>query len=113
MIIAFTAKGTSWDAAMDPRFGRTDYLLIYDDQQEDLRVVDNTDVEGAAHGAGPRTAKRLFDQKANVLITGNGPGGNAGAVLERGNIEVYVGAGNLTVRQAYDAWRQGVLKKAQ
>lgn len=112
MVIAFTAKGTSWDAAMDPRFGRTDYLLIYDDQQDSLRIVDNTDVEGAAHGAGPRTAKRLFDQQANVLITGNGPGGNAAAVLEKANVEVYVGAGNRTVREAYEAWKEGSLNRA-
>ena len=27
MKIAFTTKGTQWDSKIDPRFGRTDYLL--------------------------------------------------------------------------------------
>lgn len=33
MIIAFTATGTTWDAAIDPRFGRTDYILIFDEER--------------------------------------------------------------------------------
>ena len=31
MKIAFTTKGAEWDSKMDPRFGRTEYLLVYDD----------------------------------------------------------------------------------
>ena len=30
MKIAFTTKGTDWDSNMDPRFGRTEYIFIYD-----------------------------------------------------------------------------------
>ena len=34
MKIAFTTKGKKWDSPMDSRFGRTDYILIYDEQKE-------------------------------------------------------------------------------
>ena len=34
MKIAFTAKGTDWDAEIDPRFGRTQYIIIYDDEKK-------------------------------------------------------------------------------
>ncbi len=47
-----------------------------------------------------------------MLITGNGPGGNADAVLKTTGIEVYVGAGEMTVQQAYEAYKAGSLKKA-
>ncbi len=36
MKIAFTTKGKDWDSLMDPRFGRTEYFLIYDDETEEI-----------------------------------------------------------------------------
>lgn len=109
MKIAFTTKGTDWDAQIDPRFGRTDYFLIYDDDKDELSSIDNTDVSEVAHGAGPRTAQRLFEQKPDVLITGNGPGGNAAMVLNQSGVKVITGAGNMTAQQAYDAYKNGEL----
>ena len=32
MKIAFTTQGTTWDSLMEARLGRTDYLLILDDE---------------------------------------------------------------------------------
>ena len=34
MKIIFTTKGTEWDSAMDPRFGRTEFFLIYDEDKD-------------------------------------------------------------------------------
>lgn len=109
MKIAFTTKGKDWDALMDPRFGRTEYFLIYDDETEEIRVVDNNDSTQEAHGAGPKTAQKLFDLQARILITGNGPGGNAGTVLEKAGIEIYVGAGEMTVKEALNAYKNNEL----
>ncbi len=111
MKIAFTTKGTEWDSQMDPRFGRTEYFIIFDEEKDEIKTVDNTAIVNEAHGAGPKTAQRLFEEEANVLITGNGPGGNAATVLEKGKLAVYVGAGNMTVKEAYDAYKKGDLKK--
>jgi predicted Fe-Mo cluster-binding NifX family protein len=110
MKIAFTTKGTGWDALMDPRFGRTEYIVVYDNEQDELSHFDNRQIEEVAHGAGPQTAQKLFDLKPDVLITGNGPGGNAGIVLEKAGMKILVGAGEMTVREAYDAFMQGGLK---
>jgi len=109
MKIAFTTKGKDWDALMDPRFGRTEYFLVYDDETEEIRVVDNSDSTQEAHGAGPKTAQKLFDLQAKILITGNGPGGNAGTVLEKAGIEIYVGAGEMTVKEALNAYKNNEL----
>jgi len=110
MKIAFTTKGTEWDSPMDPRFGRTDYFLIYDEENDELTSIDNTDVNEVAHGAGPRTAQKLFEQKPDVLITGNGPGGNAAMALKQGNIKVFTGAVTMTAKEAYEAYKNNSLK---
>jgi len=112
MKIVFTAKGTDMDAAMDPRFGRTDFFVIFDDETKSVESYDNRAIEGEAHGAGPKTAQKLDELGAEVLITGNGPGGNAATVLKTMGTEVYVGAGDMTVTEAYEAYKAGSLKKA-
>ncbi|MFO7829546.1 MAG: NifB/NifX family molybdenum-iron cluster-binding protein [Bacteroidales bacterium] len=111
MKIAFTTKGTSWDSPIDPRFGRTEYILVYDDEKDEFTSFDNRDIENEAHGAGPKTSQKLFELGANVLITGNGPGGNAAAVLEKAGVESYIGAGDMTVKQAFEAYQNNQLKK--
>ncbi len=111
MKIAFTAKGIEWDSAMDPRFGRTEFLLIYDDQSEDLTSLDNRSIANVAHGAGPQTAQKLFELNPEILITGNGPGGNAARALEQSGIKIYIGAGSMVVKQAYEAFKNGGLKQ--
>jgi len=111
MKIAFTTKGTTWDSAMDPRFGRTEYFLIYDEEKDELTHFDNRDSANDAHGAGPKTAQKLFEFKPDVLITGNGPGGNAGTVLEKAGIKIFVGAGEMTVKEAFGAYKSNMLKE--
>ncbi len=111
MKIAFTTQGPGWDAPMDPRFGRTPYLVIYDEDQDELTVIDNRAVDNEAHGAGPLTARKLLDAAPQVLITGNGPGGNAAAVVATADIAIYVGAAGMTVREAYTAYKDGKLEK--
>ncbi|MDC7127138.1 MAG: NifB/NifX family molybdenum-iron cluster-binding protein [Spirochaetales bacterium] len=112
MKIVITSKGDSWDSLVDPRFGRTDFLFFYNEESKEEKVIDNTEVQNAAHGAGPQTAKKLFDLEPDILITGNGPGGNASDVIEKSELKVYVGAGEMTVKEAYDAFKNGSLTLA-
>ena len=111
MKIAFTTKGTEWISKMDPRFGRTEYFVVYDEETDSLSSVSNKDVEGEAHGAGPKAAQKLSELGAKVLITGNGPGGNAATVLQKLGTECYIGAGDMTMKEAYEAFKNGKLKK--
>ncbi len=111
MKIAFTAKGTKWDSMMDPRFGRTKFILIYDEEKDELTTFDNRSIEGEAHGAGPKTAQKLFELNPDILITGNGPGGNAATVLEKTGMEIYIGAGETTIKEAFQAYKKDGLKK--
>ena len=111
MKIAFTTKGTEWDSVMDPRFGRTEYFLIYDDEKDELSNYDNRDSANDAHGAGPKTAQKLFELKPDILITGNGPGGNAATVLQKTGVKIFIGAGDMTVKEAYEAFKSNSLKE--
>ncbi len=110
MKIAFTTKGTEWDSQMDARFGRAQFILVYDDSTDKFSSIDNSAVESVAHGAGPQTAQKVFDLKPDVLITGNGPGGNAATVLTKAGLKIFIGAGDMTVRQAYEAYKKDELK---
>ncbi len=111
MKIAFTSKGAEWDSSMDPRFGRTDFLLVYDEEEDKLLHFDNRSIEDEAHGAGPRTAQKMHEMNASILITGNGPGGNAATILEKLGVTVYVGAGELSVKEALQAFKDNKLEK--
>ena len=111
MKIIFTATGLDWDSKMDSRFGRTQYFLIYDEDKDELTSFDNTAIADVSHGAGPQTAQKMFELKPDILITGNGPGGNAARVLQNSNIIIYIGAGNMTVKEAFDAYKNGELKE--
>ena len=111
MKIAFTTKGLEWESVIDPRFGRTEYILVYDEDADSFASFDNRAIANEAHGAGPKTAQNLFDLNPDVLITGNGPGGNAARVLREANIEVYTGAGEMSVKNAYEAYKGDKLSK--
>lgn len=111
MKIAFTSKGQDLESQIDARFGRTDYIICLNEDDDSLAVVDNTDVQNEAHGAGPKTSKRLFETGAEVLITGNGPGGNAAEVLKSSGIKIYVGAEGMTAASALEKYKNGGLKE--
>jgi predicted Fe-Mo cluster-binding NifX family protein len=105
MRIIFTSKGDSWDSQIDPRFGRTDFFFIYEEGSEQTEAYDNRAIAGQAHGAGPKTAQKMGEYGAEVLVTGNGPGGNAARVIEKMGIKVFTGAGGMTVREALESYR--------
>ena len=111
MKIAFTTNGGEWDSAMNPRFGRTEYFLVYNEETEDLTVFDNRETAAGAHGSGPNAARKLYDLEPDILITGNGPGDNASAVLQKMGIRVYAGAQDMTAREAYRKYQAGELSE--
>lgn len=101
------------DSMMDPRFGRAEYLLMYDEDTGQHTAHDNSQADNAAHGAGPLTAQKVYELKPDVIITGNGPGDKAASTLKVADIMVYVGAGNMTVSDALQAFQQEKLEKIE
>jgi predicted Fe-Mo cluster-binding NifX family protein len=109
MKIAFTSTGESWDSEIDARFGRTEFILLYTEENQQLKSHDNREIINVAHGAGPKTSQKIYDLAPDVLITGNGPGDNALNILKSMHLKIYVGAGGLTIREAYEKYKNNQL----
>lgn len=111
MKIAMTATGPTWESLMDPRFGRTEYIVVYDEENDQLTAVDNRAVSNEAHGAGTATARKMYELKPDVLITGNGPGDTAAQALKHLKMRIFVDAHELTLKNAYEAYKNGKLRE--
>jgi len=108
MKILFTAHGTDWNAQMDERFGRAEYLVVYDEENEKLEAIAN-DTSSMDHGAGLQTAQKVAELGVNVIITGNGAGGKVADIIKKTDIKVYIGAKNMTLKEAYEKYKNGEL----
>jgi len=110
MKIVFTAKGSSWDSLIDDRFGRAEKLVVFDEDTNSFDVIEN-DTESMEHGAGLQTVKKVIDLGANIVITGNGAGQKVLEVLKMSDIKFFVGANGMTLKEAYEKFKNGELKE--
>jgi len=109
MKICVTSQGQDLSAAVDPRFGRAGYLIIYDDETGSFEVIDNAANANAASGAGVQTATRVVEAGCQWVISGR-VGPNALSVLKAGGVRVATG-GTGTVKQALEDLRSGRLSE--
>jgi len=110
MKIAFTSMGPNWNSPMDYRFGRAEFLLIYDEEMNRLISLDNSRSGTSPLGAGPKATHLLLEQAPDFLITGHGPGKTAALALEKAGIGIYTEAGEMTVETALNNFKKGALK---
>lgn len=111
MKIAFTASGTTWESKIDPRFGRAEYFVLFDEASGELSSIDNSAIKNEAHGAGTATAQKIFEINPDVLITGNGPGDHAATALKHSKIKILINAHDMTLKQAYEQYQKGLLNE--
>lgn len=109
MKILFTTNGSNWDSLIDARFGRTTGFLLLEENDNSLKYFDNSINQQAAHGAGLQTVKTVLEIKPDIVITGNGPGEKANALIKDSDIKIYTGAGDMTVKDAYEIFKQNKL----
>ncbi len=110
MKIVFTAKGENWDSPMDARFGRMEMLVVYDEENNKLESIPNNETDAMEHGAGLQTAKKVLDLNPDVIITGNGAGQKALDILKKSNVKMYIGAGDMSIKEAYEAFKNNKLQ---
>ncbi|HKL38193.1 MAG TPA: NifB/NifX family molybdenum-iron cluster-binding protein [Bacteroidales bacterium] len=101
MKILFSAKGKDWDSELDPRFGRAQGFLLYDDEQDQLQWYGNEENKDAAHGAGIQAAQRAASLRSDFLITGH-VGPKADSTLKSSGIQVFPVEEKCTIREAYN-----------
>ncbi|HML34921.1 NifB/NifX family molybdenum-iron cluster-binding protein [Sporomusa sphaeroides] len=109
MKIAITAHGEDFQATVDSRFGRADYFILYDQEENTWTALPNTQNLESAHGAGIQAGQTLAKTGAEVLITGH-VGPKAFRVLQAEQIAMYsLGEMNGTVAEALAAFQSGKL----
>jgi len=87
MKILISSKSKDSKGAVDKRFGRAEFYVIYNSETKAYDFVDNSAKDGA-HGAGPKAAQIAIDLGIDVIITGNlGP--RALSVIESTPIKSY------------------------
>jgi predicted Fe-Mo cluster-binding NifX family protein len=53
----------------------------------------------------------MINAQADVVITGNGAGEKALKILKTTKVAFYTGAGEMSVKEAYQAYKEGKLQK--
>jgi predicted Fe-Mo cluster-binding NifX family protein len=109
MKIAITSRGKNRHSAVDSRFGRANYLILYDQAKDSWDCLPHTQNLDAALGAGIQTFQTLLKTGVSVLITGYiSP--KAFKVLDAAKIRLYsFGDRGSTVEEALTAYLNGKL----
>ena len=81
-----------------------------DEETQVLETATNMQTESMEHGAGLQTAQKVLKLEPDVIITGNGAGNKALDILKRSNVKMYVGAGDMTLKEAYEAFKSDKLR---
>ncbi len=109
--IAIPSFGKDIDSEINPRFGRCEYFVIFNQDGKLVKSISNTGAE-ARRGAGVNAAQSLAEEKVKIIISGNiGP--NAYMVLNSAGIEILSGALSMNVKEAFEAYKKGKLTKVE
>ncbi len=109
MRVVVSAHEPSLESAVDERFGRAMWFVVYDTESGSVTTIENGRNRHALQGAGIGAAECVSDSGAQAVITGHlGP--KAFAALKRIGVRGYAGAG-MTVREAIDALVEGRLRE--
>lgn len=104
MKIAISSSGKETSSLLDPRFGRCAFFALYDSKEEKWSYLPNPGaMEGS--GAGVKAAQFLFEQKVDVILTGDlGP--NASRILNAAGVKVYA-LPEVTLEEALKQYKEG------
>jgi predicted Fe-Mo cluster-binding NifX family protein len=110
MKLAVSSRGNSLQSPLDPRFGRTRYLVVVDTETGAFSAVDNAVNQNAVQGAGIQSGKRVAELGVEGLITGH-VGPKAFSALQAAGVKIYPGAAG-TVADAIEQFKSGKLQAA-
>ncbi len=109
MKICITAEGKTLDSKVDPRFGRCQNFIFFDNETGSFEVEENTNAQFQG-GAGIQSGQLVVSKGAQVVLTGN-VGPNAHQVLSAGGISVFTGVSG-RVKDAIKCYKDGEYKPA-
>ncbi len=110
MKVFITSQNPVLDSAVDKRFGRCPWLILFDDETNQWEALENPG-SSQSGGAGIAAAQFVVDKKADVVISGDfGP--NASSALKAANIEMLIFSDTtVSVQDALDQYQKKQLKK--
>lgn len=86
MKIVISAQDGKMESQVDQRFGRCQWLIVFDTETNEWEACENPGVSQSG-GAGVAAAQFVADQKADVVMSGDfGP--NAARAFSASNIEM-------------------------
>jgi predicted Fe-Mo cluster-binding NifX family protein len=107
MKLCITAEGDTPEAAVDPRFGRAAFFIVYDTETDAWHAVDNAQNLQAASGAGVQAGQNVANLGVDVVLTGHcGP--KAFRTLGAAGVQIVVGVEG-TVADAVAQYKAGSL----
>ena len=109
MKICISSLGDSLESEVDPRFGRCQYFIIYDVDNDSFESVKNENVI-ARGGAGIQSAQLVASKGVEVVLTGN-VGPNAYQTLEAAGVEVITGVSG-KIKEVVDRYKNGEYKSS-
>lgn len=89
------------------RFARASYFLIYDLENGQFQVIENSFI--GTHGAGPKVVQIAIDNDVSAIISAI-PGETAMDALKESKIKVYDGRG-FSAKDAIEKFKNGALKE--
>ncbi|PHO09561.1 dinitrogenase iron-molybdenum cofactor biosynthesis protein [Malaciobacter canalis] len=110
MKIVFTAINKSEDSLIDSRFGRAKVLVLFDEQTNTKEYISNDESEHMDQGAGLQTAQKVLKLSPDVIVLGSAIGYKTLDVIKQTDIKVYIGATDMTIDEAYKAFKNNKLK---
>lgn len=114
MKIAISSLSESLDSPVDFRFGRAQYFIIFDVENNEIRshkVIKNPGAT-AMSGAGVIAAQTLIKEGVEVVISGNiSP--RSFALLKAKGIKIFSEIGGISVEEAIKKYLRGELKESK
>ncbi len=107
--IAVTSEGPGLDDQVDPRFGRAaGFVVVHLDTME-TQYLDNGQSQIMAQGAGIQAAELIARAGVRCLLTGY-VGPKAFQALSASGIKIVQNLEGLTVREAVERFKSGILE---
>ncbi len=109
MKIFLTSTGKTLKDKIDPKFGRCDYVIIYDTETKEFTAKENPYKMGQS-SVGISLAQMVVNSGAKIAISTNfGP--NAYRVLKEGEIKMYKAEPDTIIEKAIEHYLKGELKE--
>ncbi len=109
MKIAVASKGEGLKSEIDNMFGRSEYFVIVDLENMEVKSIENT-AKNESNGAGGKAVKLLSNEGVEIIVAPElGP--KAVTAVEAFKIKAYKKDSFKTVEEAVNAYKDGKLKE--